>query len=210
MRLINIAIDIIKSNGLVSIPIILRLSYEKLYRILFYNNNIRIDSRTHIINVKKIKFMGRFKCGPYNRIEVIRNFKNIEFSPSLIFGNNVTIQDCCHIGCANKIIIGDNVHIASKVLITDHNHGRYSGVNQSSPLLDTQERELVLSTITIGKNIQISDGAVILPGVKIGDGCFIGSNTVVNRDIPSYSIAVGNPARIIKKYNFVSECWEKI
>ena len=64
--------------------------------------------------------------------------------------------------------------------------------------------------IEIGSNVWIAEKAVILRNVKIGDYCIIGAGSVVTKDIPSYSIAVGNPAKIIKKWNFQTEKREKI
>ena len=49
-----------------------------------------------------------------------------------------------------------------------------------------------------------------MPGVTIGKGCVIGAHSIVNKDVPDYSMAVGSPAKIIKKYNSVSEKWERI
>jgi acetyltransferase-like isoleucine patch superfamily enzyme len=48
----------------------------------------------------------------------------------------------------------------------------------------------------------------ILPGVCIGEGAIIGTMSVVTHDIPSFSIAIGSPARVIKQFNFESNCWE--
>jgi maltose O-acetyltransferase len=53
-------------------------------------------------------------------------------------------------------------------------------------------------TIRIGDGVSIGGGAIILPGVTIGDGCVIGAGSVVRHDIPAGSLAVGNPARIIR------------
>jgi maltose O-acetyltransferase len=52
--------------------------------------------------------------------------------------------------------------------------------------------------VTIGNNVWIGGGAIICPGVSIGDNCTIGAGSVVTKDIPSNSIAVGNPCKVIK------------
>ena len=49
-----------------------------------------------------------------------------------------------------------------------------------------------------------------MPGVTIGDGCVIGAHSVVNKDIPADSIAVGSPARVIKHYNINTKRWEEV
>ena len=53
--------------------------------------------------------------------------------------------------------------------------------------------------VVIGENVWIGDKATILPGVSIGDGAVIGANAVVTKDVPPYSVVVGNPAKIINK-----------
>ena len=62
----------------------------------------------------------------------------------------------------------------------------------------------------IEDDVWIGELAVILPGVRIGQGAVIGASTVVNRDIPPFTIVVGNPARVVKRFNFESENWESI
>ncbi|MET0871100.1 MAG: DapH/DapD/GlmU-related protein, partial [Paeniglutamicibacter terrestris] len=53
--------------------------------------------------------------------------------------------------------------------------------------------------ITIGENVWIGGGATILPGVSIGENSVIGAGSVVTRDVPANVVAVGNPARVMKK-----------
>ncbi|CAD7811224.1 Putative acetyltransferase [Chryseobacterium aquaeductus] len=129
----------------------------------------------------------------------------------LIFGKNIQINDYVHISAGLKVSIGDNVLIASKVFISDISHGSYSGDElDSSPKSIPQERLLYAKEIKIEENVWIGEFVSVLPGVTIGKGSIIGSNSVVSRDIPPNVIAVGTPAKPIKKYNFISEKWEKI
>ena len=69
---------------------------------------------------------------------------------------------------------------------------------------------IITKTVKIGDETYIYNNSVILPGTTIGRHCVIGANSVVNSNIPDYSIAVGNPARVVKQYNFVTKNWEKI
>lgn len=124
------------------------------------------------------------------------------------FGDDVQINDLVHIAAIDSIIIGDNVLIASHVFLTDHNHGSY-GVNgvHTAPIIPPVERELSYAPVQIGSNVWIGEFVSVLPGVTIGEGAVIGTMSVVNRDIPAYSIAVGSPARVIKRYDFDKKEW---
>lgn len=65
-------------------------------------------------------------------------------------------------------------------------------------------------------NVHIGDGSwlgthvVIAGNITIGKHCVIGANSVVTKDIPDYSVAVGIPAKVVKRYNFDTKCWERV
>lgn len=129
----------------------------------------------------------------------------------LTIGKNVQINDYVHISAGQKISIGDNVLIASKVFISDHNHGKYSGIGfQDSPESIPQNRDLHFSDVIIEDNVWIGEFVSILPGVQIGRGSIIGTMSVVTKNIPKNCIAIGSPARVIKKYDFKTCRWEAI
>jgi len=129
----------------------------------------------------------------------------------LVFGKNVQINDYVHIVAMENVSVGDNVLIASHVFISDNSHGSYKGdENDSHPIEPPTERKYVTSPVVIGKNTWIGEGVIIMPGVTIGDGCVIGAHSVVSKSIPNYMVAVGAPAKAIKKFNFISNRWEKL
>jgi acetyltransferase-like isoleucine patch superfamily enzyme len=66
-----------------------------------------------------------------------------------------------------------------------------------------------IKPVAIGRNSWLGQNAVVLPGVTIGEHCVIGANSVVNRSIPDFSIAVGTPARVVKTFNRQTKRWEK-
>ena len=72
------------------------------------------------------------------------------------------------------------------------------------------ERKYRTRPVFIEDNVWIGESVSVLPGVRIGKNSIIGANSVVTKNIPENSIAVGNPARVIKKYNFETSFWEKI
>lgn len=128
----------------------------------------------------------------------------------LVFGKNVQLNDSVHIVCMKSVKIGNNVLMASNIFISDCSHGSYKGDdNDTSPLLPPTERPYAISPVVIEDNVWIGEGVCIMPGVSIGEGCVIGAHSVVSKSIPSYSIAVGAPARVIKKYDFNTKHWEK-
>lgn len=127
------------------------------------------------------------------------------------FGQNVEINDYVHIAGIESIYIGNNVLIASKVFISDIQHGCYGGDNpHSSPDLIPNERPLTAKSVVIEDNVWIGESVSVLPGVTIGRGTIIGANSVVSKSLPPNVIAVGSPAKPIKKFNFDSQKWGKI
>lgn len=130
---------------------------------------------------------------------------------TLFFGNDVQINDYVHINALKSVRIGNNVLIASKVFITDLEHGSYKGdENDSLPDTIVIKRPLSSKPVVIGNNVWIGELCSILPGVTIGDNSIIGANSVVTKSIPQNCIAAGNPARIIKMFNPNTQRWEKV
>lgn len=142
---------------------------------------------------------------PYSRLECFTCISGQKLSPQLNIGDNVLMERNTTILCANKITIGSNSMFGSYCFISDENHGMDPSNNKRYEC-----QSLQLSTVTIGENCWIGEKAIILPGVAIGDNAVIGAGSVVTRDIPANTIAVGNPARVIKRFNFDTKEWEKI
>lgn len=184
-----------------------RLFVSLIYTKLFFRKARLIRLPFDIRNRSSIHIGDNFTCGFSCRIEA---YPEIENEITLVIGNNVEINDFVHISSRRKVFIGDNVLIASKVFITDLNHGSYSGIKGDSPNVPPSKRKLNSSDVIIENNVWIGEGVCVLPGVKIGQGSIIGALSVVSKDIPSNSIAVGTPARVIKKFDSVEEKWKLI
>ena len=113
----------------------------------------------------------------------------------------VSIGDRCLIGRGSGIVghfsieIGNDVWTGHHVYITDQNHG-YEDVTRPISQQSQPERPVV-----IGDGSWLGHGAVVLPGVTIGKHVVIGANSVVTKDIPDFSVAVGSPARLIRQYD---------
>ena len=116
-----------------------------------------------------------FYCDYGHNIEVGKNF----------FANyNCTILDVA------KVKIGDNCMFAPNVAV-------YTAGHPIHPATRSTLYEYGIE-VTIGDNVWVGGNAVICPGVHIGDNCVIGAGSVVTKDIPAWSVAVGNPAKVIK------------
>jgi lipopolysaccharide O-acetyltransferase len=188
---------------------ILKLGWCVL-RCKLLDKRIRIIRRPFVLRGRKYVDFGKgLTTGHWCRFEVFP--KNNDSSIRLKFGNNIQLNDFVHISVIDSVEIGDNCLLASHIYISDNSHGRYEGSeNDSSPFTPPAHREYITSPVKIGKNCWLGEGVIVMPGVTIGDGCIIGAHSVVKHDIPPASIAVGSPARIVKRYNFEIKCWEKI
>ena len=159
-------------------------------------HKVCLHKPTYILNPEFISH-SYIVSGPGLRIECISRYREYNYCPELIIGNNTRFNYNCHIGCCNKIIIGNNVLIGSNVLIIDHQHGNLSSRQDISA--PPENRELISSgPVIIEDNVWIGENVCILPGVKIGKNSVVGASSVVTKNIPEYSIAVGNPAKIIR------------
>ncbi|WP_417431763.1 acetyltransferase [Halpernia sp.] len=189
---------------------------EKICAILYYlryrwfiksSGFFFIKSFASIKGAKNIEIGNQFFANRFLRIEAIANNNDIK----LKIGNNVNMGENVHIAAVNKIIINDNVLIGSRILITDHNHGKYNGDGISNPDESPNKREIYSAGIVvIEENVWIGDGVCILANVTIGKSSIIGANTVVAENVPPYSIVGGIPGKVIKNYNFTTKNWEKI
>jgi acetyltransferase-like isoleucine patch superfamily enzyme len=138
----------------------------------------------------------------YSRIEAITSDGYTQFNPKIRIGKGTHIEQYFHVGACELVDIGENVLIASRVYISDHNH-RFSNIN----LPIKQQGVEAGGKVIIENNAWLGEGCAVLPGVTIGKNSIIGTNSVVTRDIPAYSIAVGIPAKVIKQYDFTIAKW---
>lgn len=153
-----------------------------------------------------IIFGAGFVSGYMVRLDAFGPFGCIEF------GHGVQINDFVHIGALTKVRIGNDVLIASRVFISDHNHGIYGTDPQtaSSPMETPSSRFPPVRPVEIGDRAWIGENVCILSGVTIGSGSVIGAGSVVSSDIPANCIAVGVPARVIRRFDFEKQIWARI
>jgi len=150
-----------------------------------------------------------FSCGRGLRMDALGDSSTTH--PLIQIGSDVSLNDYVHIAAIESVLIGNRVLIASKVFITDHDHGGYGrGSIHSDPRVAPAKRPLCAAPVVIGDDAWLGEFVSVLPGVQIGNGAIIGTMSTVTRDIPPYSIAVGSPARVIKQFNFATEMWETV
>ena len=124
--------------------------------------------------------------------------------PQLVIGDNCSIGNFNHIYATSEIVLEDSVLTADKVYISDNLHS-YADI--SKPIKEQPIKQL--KKIRIGEGSWIGENVCII-GASIGKHCTIGANAVVTKDIPDYCVAVGAPARVLKRYNEKTQKWEKI
>ena len=124
----------------------------------------------------------------------------VDYGKFIFLGNNCEINmNCVFLDC-NRIVIGDNALIAPGV----HIYTVFHPVSASERLNVSVNKDFPFavsktSPVTIGNNVWIGGGSIILPGVSIGDNVTIGAGSVVTKSIRSNVLAYGNPCRIVKE-----------
>jgi acetyltransferase-like isoleucine patch superfamily enzyme len=155
-----------------------------------------------------IRYNTRMDLLPFKNFSVGSNCIIEDFATINNGVGDVSIGNNVGIGLSNVIIgpvkIGNFVMLAQNIVISGLNHG-YEDVTTPPRL-----QKVVTKQITIEDNVWIGANSVVTAGVTIGKHAIIGAGSVVTKNIPGYAVAVGNPARVIKKYNFESGSWEKV
>lgn len=164
---------------------------KKIYYLLYQITAARLPISPHMRLAKKLRVFWTKMIIEYCGINVNIE-KRASFTPALKIGNNSGVGIDCEMN--GPITIGNNVMMGPEVIIytTRHKHDRTDitmieqGMDEPLP-------------VYIGNDVWIGRRVMILPGVHIGNGCVIGAGAVVVKDIPDYSIAVGVPAKVVKR-----------
>lgn len=115
------------------------------------------------------------------------------FDGQILIGNNCTVNPFTVIhGCSGGVIIGNGVRIASGCSLVANEH-IFKSTNIPIYLQGTTSKGIIIED-----DVWLGSGVKVLDGVTVGKGSVVGANSVVTKNIPSYSVAVGSPARIIK------------
>jgi Acetyltransferase (isoleucine patch superfamily) len=120
-------------------------------------------------------------------------------------GDRVWITAGLTVYAEKRVVIEDNVLIAGGVFISDASRGHATA---EIPYRDQPNQDA--AEIVIGEGSWLGQNCVILPGVTIGRRCIVGSNSVVTTSLPSGSVAVGAPARVVKQWDWEAKVWRKV
>ncbi len=169
----------------------------------------RLDIKSNVSLGRSIRICG---CGLLHLADKVRIEDGCSFcfnpisekKPEIIIGEGSLIGKRNDFGCSESIVIEDYVITAPYVHYSDRNHG-YEDIE--TPIM--KQYTSVKGPIHIGRGSWIGFGVQIMSGVTIGKQCVVAAGAIVTKDIPDYCIAGGNPAKILKRYNFQTKKWEK-
>ena len=189
--------------------------------IFYYSIRDLIDAIKSYFNLRYLFFNQRF-FGKYT----LRNRKNIYIGKNVKFYHNffaeahnkgkIIIEDGCvfnrniYLTSFMEIKIGKNSLFGPNVFIGDHDHGSYEGNIHSNPNEKPIMRGIYPEKISIGDNVWVGNNVTITKGSQIGEGSVIGANSVVKGYIPPFSLAVGSPAKVKKRFSNKQEKWVKV
>lgn len=129
----------------------------------------------------------------------------VKETPHIVIGDNCYLGFNLTLLAGADIVIGNEVLFASNILISSENHG--IDPESEIPYMD---QPLDVKPVTIEDGCWLGERVCVLPGVTIGKKSIVGAGSIVTKSVPPYSIVAGNPARVIKKYNFDTHQWERV
>jgi acetyltransferase-like isoleucine patch superfamily enzyme len=163
-----------------------------------FGNYSYIGKPTSLLGTKEIFVEDRVRIQPGIRMETASN-------GSIVIHENTSIGQNVHITADGEPLeIGKNTTILGNTFITNLDHDyREIGVH-------IMDQKRIVHTTKIGENCFIGFGACIQAGTVLGKQCVVGANAVVRGHFPDYSVIVGVPARVVKRYNLETKQWEKV
>ncbi|MDP3451595.1 MAG: acyltransferase [Bacteroidales bacterium] len=155
----------------------------------------------------KIRRRSRIDVFPWNRFEIGRLTTIEDFCTVNNGSGDVILGDRVRIGIGSVVIgpitMGNGSGLGQHVFVAGFNHG-FSDASKNSSI-----QPLDIRPVIIEDEAHIGANSVVLAGIRVGKRSQIGAGSVVTKDIPPFSVAVGNPARVIKQYNPETGKWEK-
>jgi acetyltransferase-like isoleucine patch superfamily enzyme len=188
--------DIVKSVYVGIIQVFTRLAYIERE----FPSSISLWARLDVIPRARHHERHRLSIGKNSLIESL--------CAICTWHGDVVLKDGASIGIGSivmgPVFIGEGSACSQNCFISGQSH-HYEDVSKHFLRQGIQTGQVV-----IGKNVWIGANSVILPGVKIGDNSVIGAGSIITEDVPAYSVVVGNPARIIKRYDSKTKQWARV
>ena len=178
--------------------------FSFVFKLIYSKKFKKLGSSSHIFFPSRIDHPECISVGLNVHIEHGCQLSVHDLSGELLVSDGVKLGKYNHIYSCNKIVIESNVLTANGVYISVNLHG-YKDI--SVPIM-TQD-------LVIKKAVTISEGAwighnVCIIGASIGRNSVVGANSVVLADIPDYCVAVGAPAKVIKRYDLSERVWKNV
>ena len=166
---------------------------------------VRIGKNVTFQNPDTLHFGKNIGIGKYTYFLPLKEYAGVSYHPKITIGDGCWIGIRNSFACIDSIEIGNNVLFAGYVHVTDHSHG-YEDVNE--PI--KKQKLISKGPVVIEDDCWLGFSSEILSGVHIGKHSIVAARAVVTKNVPAYSIVAGNPARIVKQYNFETGKWEKV
>ena len=163
--------------------------YHKIKEVILRAKRLTQQMNTQVLGCEELRALFSELTGQ----EVGEDFRLwtpffTDFGRNIRVGKNVFINHACTFMDRGGITLGDNVFIGPKVCLITENHG----------ILPSERRILTSKPVTLCNNVWVGAGAIILPGVTVGENSVVGAGAVVTHDVPPNTVVAGNPARVIK------------
>ncbi len=181
----------------------------RLYTLLIGREFQSIGRGTRISPPFRFSNLGKIRLGEQVMIHrdcwiQVLPCEDNDHAAKLVIDSHAGIGMGATISAAKQVAIEEYVLLARNVYISDNRHAfedvtdpiMSQGLDKPAP-------------VRIGRHSWLCQNVCVLPGATIGEHCVIGANSVVRGEIPSYSVAVGAPARVVKQFNLATRLWEK-
>ena len=179
---------------------------SKIYRSRMgkVGNHFHVTGKIELNNPQCVSVGNNVGIGKGTFLGPVIQYAGIQYNPQIIIGDGTLVGKNCTIAAINKVEIGKHVLFAGHVHITDHSHGYEDILQPIAP-----QRLSCKGPVIIEDDCWLGFSCEILSGVHIGKHSVVAARSVVTKDVPPYSIVAGNPARIVKQYNFETKQWER-
>lgn len=169
------------------------------YKLFFkkVGNFTYLGKPLYLHGVNKITLGSRVRIYPDCRMEVHGD------KASITIEDNCSIGQRLHITASAQLVVSKNTTVLFDVMITDIDH-EYQNLN-----IPIFAQPFIVNKTYIGENCFIGSGVKIQAGTILGRHCIVGANAVIRGCFPSYSVIVGVPGKVIKRYNVKTKIWEK-